>query len=170
MRFAALLVLLGSADAMASSAIAMDVPAMTAASSEVVRARVTSTRADWTGDHRRIVTHVVVEILETWKGRAPGQITVLHPGGERDGLAQHVPGVATLAPGEEVVLFLARMGPYHRVIGLSQGVYRVSSERLPRALPASVQDLELVAPAGRTPGPREPVALDRLRAQVQEAR
>jgi hypothetical protein len=170
MRIAALLVVLSSMDAVASSAIAMDVPALTAASSEVVRARVTSARAEWSGDHRRIVTHLSIDVLDTWKGHATAQLTVLQPGGERDGLTQLVPGVATLAPGEEVVLFLARTGPYYRVVGLAQGVYRVSSESSPRALPASVEDLELVAPAGRTPGPRVPVALDRLRAQVEAAR
>src|SRR5215471_9401007 len=170
MRIAALLVLLASMDAVASNAIAMDVPALTAAASEVVRARVTSARAEWTGDHRRIVTYVGVEILETWKGRPGEQLTVLQLGGERDGLVQHVSGVASLGTGEEVVLFLARAGPYHRVVGLAQGVYRISSGPSPRALPASVEGLELVAPPGRAPRARTPLAISQLRAQVQEAR
>ena len=170
MRIAALVVLLGAMEALASSAIAMDIPALTAASSEVIRARVASSRAEWSGDHRRIVTHVTIDVLETWKGQAPEQITVLQPGGELDGLVQDVSGVAQLKPGEEVVLFLARAGPDHRVVGLAQGVYRVSGGPAPRALPASVQDLELVSPPGRTVGPRVPVALSQLRTQVKEAR
>ncbi len=60
-------------------------------------------------------------------GRAErhGRITVVQPGGERDGIGQRVSGVAELSSGERVVLFLERAGPLHRVVGLAQGVYRV---------------------------------------------
>ena len=50
---------------------------------------------------------------------------MVQPGGERDGIGQRVSGVAPPASGERVVLFLERAGPYHRVVGLAQGVYRV---------------------------------------------
>ena len=153
--------------------MALDLPALTAASSEVVRARVLSSRAEWSGDHRRLVTRVEVEILETWKGNAAARLTVVQPGGQRDGLVQHVSGVAALEPGQQAVLFLARTGPHHRVVGLAQGVYRVAPDSLqaePRAMPASVEDLTLVAPAGRSVPARTPLLLSELRQQVQDAR
>src|SRR5262249_19080148 len=104
--------------ALASTAIQMDVPALTAHATEVVHGRIVSSVPGWTGDHRRIVTRVEVEVLETWKGTVAGKLTVVQPGGEVDGIGQRVSGVAELGPGEEVVLFLERTGPNHRVVGL----------------------------------------------------
>ena len=70
-------------------------------------------------------------------------------------------------------LFLERSGPYHRVVGLAQGVYRVvpveGSTEL-RAVPAALEGLELVAPPGQTPAARTPVPLSELRTSVQAAR
>jgi len=154
----------------ASTALQLDVEGLTAAATDVVHGRVLSETSGWSGDHRRIVTRVAVAVLERWKGSAAGQVTVVRPGGHVGDLVQDVSGVAELRPGDEVVLFLARTGPYHRVVGLSQGIYLVSSGPEPQALPVSAQDLELVAPPGRTPSPRVPVALSQLRTQVKEAR
>src|SRR5262249_4597634 len=74
---------------------------------------------------------------------------------------------------ERVVLFLERSGPYHRVVGLAQGVYRVvpveGSKEL-RAVPASLEGLELVSPAGQTPAARAPLSLSALRTSVQAGR
>jgi hypothetical protein len=163
--------LVTAAPALASTAVQMDVPALTAQASDVVRGRVLSSVAGWTGDHRRIVTRVEVEVLETWKGSAAGRLTVLQPGGEIDGIGQRVSGVAELGPGEEVVLFLERTGSSHRVVGLAQGVYRVSTaEGARQAVPASLEGLELVAPAERAPGPRVRLPLAQLRETVRAAR
>ena len=102
-----------------------------------------------------------------------GRVTVLQPGGERDGIGQRVSGVAPLQLGDRVVLFLERSGPYHRVVGMAQGVYRVvpveGSAEL-RAVPASLEGLELVSPGGRTPEARTAVPLSELRTSVQAAR
>src|SRR6516225_161182 len=110
----------------ASTALQLDVQGLTAAATDVVYGRVLSGSSGWSGDHRRIVTRVAVAVLERWKGTTEGQVTVLRPGGQVGDLVQEVSGVAELRPGDEVVLFLARTGPYHRVVGLSQGIYRVS--------------------------------------------
>ena len=95
------------------------------------------------------------------------------PGGERDGIGQRVSGVAPLSSGERVVLFLERTGPYHRVVGLAQGVYRVvpveGSNEL-RAVPASIEGLELVSPPGHEPAARTPMPLSALRSSVLAAR
>jgi hypothetical protein len=163
--------LLAAAPALASTAIQLDVASLTAASSDVVRGRVLSSAAAWTGDHRRIVTRVEVEVLETWKGAASGRVTVVQPGGVVDGIGQRVSGVAPLGTGEEVVLFLERTGPYHRVVGLAQGVYRVSTaDGARQAVPAALEGLELVAPPGPAPGARRPMPLTQLREAVQATR
>jgi hypothetical protein len=154
--------------AQASSAMQMDVTALTRAASDVVRVRVSSTRCAWMDEHRRLVTFVEVEVLERWKGSAQGALRVVQPGGELDGIGQRVPGVAPLAVGEEVVLFLERRGPWHSAVGLAQGVYRV--EHVPgaaRAVPADVNGLALVAPQGRAAEPRRPVSLSALKDEVR---
>ena len=167
------LTLLVAGTALASTAVRLDTPALTAAASDVVDGTVLSSSAVWTADHRRIVTQVVVEVRDTWKGSAAGRITVVQPGGERDGIGQRVPGVAPLASGERVVLFLERTGPYHRVVGLAQGVYRVvpadGTGEL-RAVPASLEGLELVSPPGREPAARTALPLSQLRTSVQAVR
>jgi hypothetical protein len=154
--------------AQASSALQMDVTALTRAASDVVRVRVFSARCVWMDEHRRLVTLVEVEVLERWKGSADAVLRVVQPGGELDGIGQRVAGVAPLAVGEEVVLFLERRGPWHSAVGLAQGVYRV--ERAPgvaRAVPAEVHRLTLVAPAGRAVEPRRPVSLSALKDEVR---
>lgn len=173
MRTLLLLTLIAGGAAVASTAVPLDTPALVAAATDVVDGNVVSSTSVWTGDHRRIVTQVVVEVRDTWKGTAAGRITVVQPGGERDGIGQRVSGVAPLSSGERVVLFLERSGPYHRVVGLAQGVYRVvpveGSTEL-QAVPASLEGLELVSPPGQTPAARTPVPLAQLRTSVQAAR
>jgi hypothetical protein len=148
----------------------MDVAALTRAASDVVRARVTSSRCAWTEDHRRLVTFVEMEVLEGWKGPAPATLTVLQPGGERDGIGQRVAGVASLNAGEELVLFLERQGQLHRIVGLSQGVYRVqrtADGSAAWAVPVAVQGLALVAAPGSALQPRPAVSLEALRDGVR---
>jgi hypothetical protein len=160
-----------AAPARASTAVQMDVPALTRAASDVVRARAVSTRCAWTEDHRRLVTFVEMEVLEAWKGPAPARLTVLQPGGEREGVGQRVEGVTPLVVGEEVVLFLEHQGPIHRVVGLSQGVYRVvrtAEASAARAVPADVRGLALVSAPGRAGEPRAPVLLEGLRESVRQ--
>jgi len=109
-------------------------------------------------------------VLEAWKGNATGRLTVVQPGGEVDGIGQRVSGVAELGPGEEVVLFLERTGSLHRVVGLAQGVYRVSTvSGVRQAVPASLEGLDLVAPPGPDPAARRTVPLPQLREAVQAA-
>jgi hypothetical protein len=164
------LVLLLTAGARASTVVRMDVSALTRAASDVVRVRVSSTRSAWMDEHRRLVTLVEVEVLERWKGSAQGTLRVVQPGGELDGVGQRVAGVASLAVGEEVVLFLERQPPWHQVVGLAQGVYRVErAQGAARAVPADTGGLTLVAPPGRAVGPRHEVSLGALKNDVQRA-
>jgi hypothetical protein len=167
---ALLLLVFLSSTALGSTAVQLDVPALTHAASDVVRVRVLASEVRWTEDNRRLVTFVLVEVLDAWKGEANGRLTVLQPGGELDGVGQRVAGVATLGVGEEWVLFLERQGPLHRVLGLSQGAYRVQRPpdgSPPRAVPASVQGLRLLAAPGRRLEPLAPGLLESLKADVR---
>ena len=96
-----------------------------------VRARVTGSHAGARGAN--IYTYFQLEVLETWKasGQRTGQptIEVAVPGGVVDGIRQSVSGAPDLKPGQEYVLYLwtSRSG-LTQVIGLSQGLFKVSEE------------------------------------------
>ena len=160
--------LLLAAGAQASTAVQLDVPALTRAASDVVRVRVSSSRSAWVDEHRHLVTFVKVQVLERWKGSAPEVLQVVQPGGELDGVGQAVAGVAALVPGEEVVLFLEQRGGWRSAVGLAQGVYRVErGQGEARAVPAEARGLTLVAPRGQAVMARRPMSLHALQDEVR---
>ncbi len=119
-------------------------------------------------EHRHLVTFVKVQVLERWKGSAPGVLQVVQLGGELDGVGQAVAGVAPLVPGEEVVLFLEQRGPWRSAVGLAQGVYRVErSQGEARVIPAEVRGLTLVVPPGQAVTARRPMSLRALQDEVR---
>src|SRR5581483_6566895 len=72
------------------------------AATAVVRARVVSSAASFTGT--TIYTHYKLQIEETWKGFPTSDVML--PGGASNGVRQSFPGVPQLAVGGEYVLFL----------------------------------------------------------------
>jgi hypothetical protein len=96
---------------------------MTQQSTAIVRARVTGSHSAYRGTS--IYTTFQLQVLETWKGQAIGEVAV--PGGVVGGIRQSVAGAPDLRAGQEYVLFLwtSRSG-LTQVIGLSQGVFSVS--------------------------------------------
>ncbi|MBI9085333.1 MAG: hypothetical protein JEZ11_17190 [Desulfobacterales bacterium] len=86
-----------------------DLPAMTAQSDLILRARVRETDARWRADDagRHIYTTVRFETLSTLKGRGPAdrfEMEVI--GGTVDGLTETVTDSAAFKAGEEAILFL----------------------------------------------------------------
>jgi hypothetical protein len=160
--------------ARASVAIELTVGDLTREADLVVIGTVSSTRAVWSQDHRRITTRVVLQPEAAWKGRIPAAgIVVLLPGGQLDGLGQEVSGVPEAAVGERVVLFLRRRGPWFRLVGMAQGFFRVPPVTDGSAAQAirNYDGLKLVpGDSARTPVP-EPLSLslDGLQARVAEA-
>ena len=96
-------------------------------STAIVRARVTGSHAVTRGAD--IYTYFQLQVLETWKSSGQASTEVAVPGGVVDGIRQSVSGAPELKPGQEYVLFLwtSRSG-LTQVIGLSQGVFKVSEE------------------------------------------
>jgi hypothetical protein len=96
-------------------------------STAIVRARVTGSRGANHGTD--IYTYFHLQALETWKssGQAPAEVAV--PGGVVNGIRQSVTGAPELKLGQEYVLFLwtSRSG-LTQVIGLSQGLFKISEE------------------------------------------
>jgi hypothetical protein len=103
-------------------------------STAIIRARVTGSHVGTHGSHGTdIYTYFELQVIETWKsseqitGKTTTEVAV--PGGAFDGIRQSVNGAPELKTGQEYVLFLwtSRSG-LTQVIGLSQGLFKVSEE------------------------------------------
>jgi len=97
---------------------------MTQSATAIVRARVLNSSASFTGT--TIYTHYKLQVSETWKGST--QTEVMLPGGVAGGYRQVFPGVPTLQPGNEYILYLwtsPSTGITH-VVGLSQGIFNIT--------------------------------------------
>jgi len=107
----------------------MDLPDLVAHSQRVVHARAVSNRVYWDPTHSQIYTDTVFETIGEAKGSGPKKLTITQLGGRIDPLEMLVDGTPTFRAGEEVVLFAEpRPGGNHMIVGLSQGVMRVSTD------------------------------------------
>jgi len=104
----------------------LSVDQMTSAATAIVRARVTSSSASFTGS--TIDTHYKLQVTESWKGFTPVEVMV--PGGVASGYRQSFPGVPQLTVGTEYLMFLwtsSSTGITH-LVGLSQGLFNLSAQ------------------------------------------
>ncbi|HEV8322020.1 MAG TPA: hypothetical protein VG389_10430 [Myxococcota bacterium] len=132
----------GLRDATASSALRLEVADLARASEVVIVGRVEATRAEWnsagTGIHT-LVTVRVAEVVARTEGTpsaalVPGQtVEVLTRGGVVGDMGMTVLGAAELRTGEEVVLFLERLGPRLGAVGWAQGKWALAPVPPPAA-------------------------------------
>src|SRR5919198_1142836 len=91
-----------------------DVASLTAAADAVVHARVVGRESGWGAggpSSGLIFTRVTLQPIEWWKGGAAGaRVVVRVPGGTVGELTQTVDGASAFASGEEVVVFLRKLG------------------------------------------------------------
>ncbi|HUU33988.1 MAG TPA: hypothetical protein VMW48_07975 [Vicinamibacterales bacterium] len=101
-------------------------------SAAVVHGRVRSVHAAWTTDRRTIQSTVTLDVADAFKGTATATATFVVPGGEAGGRILVVPGAPVFRAGDEVVVFLRGRAPLlPEPVGLSLGVYRVSTAAAP---------------------------------------
>jgi len=125
-RLLAVALLVSAPPAFAAQAVAVSVEELARTSDAVIRGRVLEATAAWSEDHRRIYTTFEVRRDSVLRGRAPARPRVVVPGGVIGGVGQRVDAAPTIAPGEDVVLFLQRTkaGTFH-VNGFAQGKFTV---------------------------------------------
>jgi hypothetical protein len=137
-------------------------------STAIVRARVTGSRAGTRSGN--IYTYFRLEVLDNWKGHAVTEVAV--PGGEADGIRQTAAGAPELKPGQEYVLFLwtSRSG-LTQVMGLSQGLFRLSGEGSGEAVAQRAATSELMLNPSGLPVEDRAVnmPLHELRTRVRQA-
>lgn len=90
----------------ATVVLSMSVEEMAQRAPLVVRGTVHRVDTQWDEAGGKIWTWSEVVVRETLKGQPRTTALVKQPGGTVGAVSQHVSGVATFAPGEEVVLFL----------------------------------------------------------------
>lgn len=168
--FLALGALLLTTTASASLAVALDLRALVQRSDAVVVARVTAQQSRWDGG--RIVTDVLVEVVETLDGDArPGeQLQVVRFGGSVGDLGMRIEGEPTFEDGRQYLLFLRRWRGLHRPVGMSQGVMPVQEgSGTPMVQPGGAGLSLVTGPGGRPAfgALRGPRSLDTLRAQIR---
>lgn len=103
-------------------------------SASVVHGRVQHVHAAWTTDRKTIQSTITLEVIDAFKGTATETATFVVPGGEAGGRILVVPGAPVFRAGDEVVVFLRGRAPaIPQPVGLSLGVYRVSTAMTPGA-------------------------------------
>jgi hypothetical protein len=168
-------VLLLCLPASATTMLRADLPELAQSADAIVHGTVRRMESRWSGDGRKIVTDVEIQVTETLKGQAGGTVLVTQPGGRVGDIGQKVSGLASFSPGEEVVLFLERRGPRaFRVAGMAQGKYKVQrSEGGTRALavPEPTGDSLLLDPDTRQPttSSLRTLSLAELKASIRTA-
>lgn len=158
--------------ALATTLVAMDVPALTRASDLVVRGTVVRVESRWTNDHQRIVTDNEILVSETLKGNQVGKTVVaMQPGGVVGEVGQLVHGVAKFTLGDEVVVFLEKRGDRAFVVGLAQGRFVVDRSGPEAMVKTGEDDLFLVDAKTHQPveAPVQPMSLAKLTALVRES-
>jgi hypothetical protein len=165
--------LLGGLPVGATTMLRADLPQMAQTSDTVVQGVVRRVQSRWSGDNRRIVTDVEIQVTEALKGQPGGTVVVTQPGGRVGDIGQVVSGLASFSEGEEVVVFLEKRGAAaFQLSGMAQGKYQVQRTGPgAMAVPASTGDAVLIDPKTRqeTVSNAKPVTLEQLKAAVRAA-
>jgi hypothetical protein len=168
-------VLLLCLSASATTMLRAELPELALSADAIVHGTVRRMESRWSGDGRKIVTDVEIQVTETLKGQAGGTVLVTQPGGRVGDIGQKVSGLASFASGEEVVLFLERRGPKaFRVAGMAQGKYQVRRSEdgtSAQAVPEPIGDSVLVDPETREPtvSALRSMSLAELKASIRTA-
>ena len=123
---------------------------MIAKSTAIVRGKVTSSWAAFSGPV--IYTHYRVQVSESFKGASQNTVEVMVPGGEANNLRQSFAGAPQLNPSEEYVLFLwTGKTRTTMVIGLTQGLFSLDGEMVvdPLATRHATRELMLDPSSGK---------------------
>jgi hypothetical protein len=93
----------------------------------VARLRCLGAESRW--ENGEIWTETRFEVVDQNKGQLPGLVTVRTMGGTVGGLHSRIDGVPAFRAGEEAYVFLwGREGEPYRVLGWSQGTFRITRD------------------------------------------
>ena len=159
----------------ATTLLRTDVAELSANADTIVQGTVRRVQSRWSGDGRRIVTDVEIEVKDALKGQPGGTVLVTQPGGRVGDIGQVVHGLASFSPGEEVVVFLEKRGKVSfQVSSMAQGKFNVrrgADGKTVLAVPEPTGDTLLLDPVTSQPteSAMKPVPLTELKASVRTA-
>ena len=178
-RFSLLLVvavvaLLASQAAFATTVQKLSLQDLTKRSDSIVMARVTDAVSAWDAGHKEIYTTYTLQILNSVKGRkGESTVTIRQIGGTVDNIASIVPGMPSFKKGEQVVVFLTQKDAagYPWVMGLQQGKYTVVEKDGAKFVRNDLADTELMLNGKKvqsTTSPDQPLGafLDGIKTQL----
>src|SRR5271154_3084844 len=120
-------ILLTAIGANATTLARMKFDELTQQATAVARLRCLGAESRW--EQGEIWTETTFEVLERNKGTLPEIVTVRMLGGSAGHLHSRVEGIPAFHAGEEGYLFLwGRAGEPYRVLGWSQGTYRIARD------------------------------------------
>ena len=137
-------------------------------STAIVRGKAQLTYSAYRGP--LIYTHYTLQVTETLKGTAAKQLEFVVPGGVSNGLRQSLAGAPTLTNGQDYVLFLwTSKSGLTQLIGLSQGLFRVTSNSSGQPIVArsATTELMLNAAGQRVTDTNFEMLLSDLRTRIQ---
>ena len=97
-------------------------------SESIIVGKVNNIDSYWNEERTSIYTEVTISVEDNIKGEIKqGEITIITPGGEVDGITQYVSDSPTFKPGEEAVLFLNELpGQSFSTQQYQSGLYQVT--------------------------------------------
>jgi hypothetical protein len=161
--------------AAATTMLRINLPELSQKADTIVHGTVRRMESRWSGDRRRIITDVEIEVTEALKGQAGSTVLLIQPGGKVGDIGQTVHGLATFTPGEEVVVFLDRQGANaFRVTAMAQGKYQVrrsADSRSALAVPEHTGEALLLDPTTRQPttSGQRTLTLEELKTSIRTA-
>jgi hypothetical protein len=85
------------------------IPELSKGADAIITGKVVSQKSEWNNGKRAIFTKVTLAVDEYLKGnRSQKSITIMHPGGEVDGIGELYTHVPTFNNDEEVLLFIKK--------------------------------------------------------------
>jgi hypothetical protein len=169
-----LVALLAPALARAATVLHLELPDAVAQATQVVHGDVLDADTHWSDDGLRIYTDLTVGVRRTLKGAASEAVRVRTLGGIVGGIGQTYPGAPQLRVGEEVVLLLqdpiaGQEKAPQRIVGLGQGVYRVTRARGEAIAFQELDGLQRIDPVTglAKDGATDPLPLESLLDRIQ---
>jgi len=125
---AVIFLLISSAPAFATVMVKIDLDGLVGRADGILVGNVEKVASHWSEDKRYIVTDVTVEVTQSVHGVADKHLVIRRLGGSVDGVGMRVSGSPMFSPGEQVLLFTEKRGNHRWIVGMSQGVYRITRD------------------------------------------
>jgi len=122
--------LLAPSAASATVMLELDLRALVGRADLVFVGKVIAKKSRWSEDRRHIVTDAVLAVQRSIHGRVTAKRVVIRSlGGTVGKVGMRVAGSPSLGVGQQLLLFTERRAGHRYVVGMRQGVYRVTRAR-----------------------------------------